>query len=109
MDSMRQETDKALADYDVAQNKIGDLDSRLNRMTQDIENNAKELSTIEAALRSKVKGDLKVEHILRSSGKIIGGAMQLIPVGQPVVDFSESRLPRWLTSTLTIRKGKPSR
>ncbi len=85
MDSMRQETDKALADYDVAQNKIGDLDSRLNRMTQDIENNAKELSTIEAALRSKVKGDLKVEHILRSSGKIIGGAMQLIPVGQPVV------------------------
>lgn len=84
VNSLREETDKALADYDVAQNKIGDLDSRLIRMTQDIEDNAKELSTIETALRSKVKGDLKVEHILRSSGKIIGGAMQLIPVGQPV-------------------------
>lgn len=82
---LREESTKALADYEAAYNKLNDLETRANRVKEDLEDCALSLATTEANLRSKVKDDLKLEHILRSSGKILGGVMQLIPAGQPVL------------------------
>lgn len=82
---LREESTKALADYQAAYNKLDDLETRVNKVRLDLEDCAQELATTESNLRSKVKGDLQLEHILRSSGKVLGGVMQLIPAGQPVV------------------------
>jgi hypothetical protein len=81
---LREESEKALADYKVAENKIEDIENRARQFVKDLEKCAMDLAATEADLRSRLKGDLQREHILRSSGKILGGVMQLLPVGQPV-------------------------
>ena len=82
---LREESTKALADYQAAYNKLDDLEDRAIKTTGELETCAKDLARKENDLRSKVKDDLKLEHILRSSGKVLGGVMQLIPAGQPVL------------------------
>jgi len=82
---LRDESAKALADYEAAAGKLDDLQTRANNVAKELEDCAQDLATTESNLRSKVKGDLQLEHILRSSGKVLGGVMQLIPAGQPVV------------------------
>ncbi len=102
-DRLREESGKALADYQVAYNKLSDLELRANTVTEDLKTCAQNLSTKESDLRSKVKDDLKLEHILRSSGKVLGGVMQLIPAGQPVLGaFGKS-----LTALSDIDLDKP--
>lgn len=83
-DRLREESAKALADYKVAEGKIGDIENRARQLAADLEKCALDLATTEADLRSKLKDQLQLEHKLRASGKILGGVMQLIPVGQPV-------------------------
>ncbi len=82
---LQKESEQALADYDTAQGKLSDLNGQRKTLVRDIEQFTKDLSSLQKELRRQVANNLRLEHILRGSAKILGGVMQLIPVGQPVL------------------------
>jgi hypothetical protein len=82
--TMRAESNEALGDYDAAQVQAADLQNRLNQLTNDLHLAQQELEATESRTKQQLQHDAKLEHVLRSSGKILGGILQLIPVGQPV-------------------------
>ena len=82
--SLRAESDKTLSDYDAAQVQAEDLQNRLNQINNELNLAQQALEATESRTKQQVQHDAKLEHILRSSGKILGGVLQLIPVGQPV-------------------------
>ena len=84
-DRLHAETDQALADYNAAELKVTSLEAEMASIADQIEATRKFVSGIKDTLTSQVKNDLKTEHMLRASAKILGGVMQLIPVGQPVL------------------------
>lgn len=83
--SLREETQRALDDYATAQTKISRLDSQSEDIQQDIKDAQRQLEGIVNRMKQATKDNLKVEHFWRSSAKIVGGVMELIPVGQPVL------------------------
>jgi hypothetical protein len=85
MKSLREETQRALDDYATAQAKIARLDSQSEDIQQDIKDAQSQLEGIVKRMKQATKDNLKVEHFWRSSAKILGGVMELIPVGQPVL------------------------
>jgi hypothetical protein len=85
MKSLREETQRALDDYATAQAKIARLDSQSEDIQQDIKDAQSQLEGIVKRMKQATKDNLKVEHFWRSSAKIVGGVMELIPVGQPVL------------------------
>jgi hypothetical protein len=85
MTHLREETQQALNDYAIALAKISRLDSQSEDIQQDIKDAQTELEGIVKRMRQAAKDNLKVEHFWRSSAKIVGGLMELIPVGQPVL------------------------
>jgi hypothetical protein len=82
---LRNETDQALADYNAAELKITGLETEVASIGSQIEQTRKLVAGIKDNLTKQVKDDLQTEHLLRASAKILGGVMQLIPVGQPVL------------------------
>lgn len=82
--SLRSESTQALADLDAAQVQVDDLQSRLNQITNELHLAQQSLEATESRTKQQLQHDAQMEHILRSSGKILGGVLQLIPVGQPV-------------------------
>jgi hypothetical protein len=80
-----EETDRALADYNAAELKVGALQTEMASIAVQIEATRKFVSDMKETLTKQVQNDLKTEHALRASAKILGGVMQLIPVGQPVL------------------------
>lgn len=82
--TLRAESDEALEDYDAAQLQADDLQIRLNQITNKLHLAQQNLEGTESRTKQQLKNDAQLEHILRSSGKILGGILQLIPVGQPV-------------------------
>lgn len=82
---LRQESDQALDDLKAAEEKANTLKEQFGGIKQDIEDEQKNLKIREDDLKRQAKNNLQVEHILRSSAKLLGGVMQLIPVGQPVL------------------------
>lgn len=85
LDRLEEESRKAADDYNAAIGKLTELDTRLEPLQKEIDSFYRELKKQEEALEKAVKGDLQMEHFLRSTGKLLGGVMQLIPVGQPVL------------------------
>ena len=81
--SLRVESDQALTDYDAAQIQVDDLQNRLNQINNELNLAQQALEKTESQTRQQLQHDAQFEHILRSSGKILGGILQLIPVGQP--------------------------
>jgi len=79
------ETEQALADYRAAEEKVGRLTAEMGSIAEQIESTRKTVSSIKNDLVKQVKDDLKQEKMLRASTKILGGVMQLVPVGQPVL------------------------
>ena len=79
------ETDRALADLRAAEAKVLDLQTDMVSIGEQIVATRVVVAGMKDALTKQVKSDLKTEHMLRASAKIIGGVMQLIPVGQPVL------------------------
>lgn len=82
--TLRSESDQALADYDAAQLQVDDLQQRLNQINNELGLAQQSLEATESQTRQQIQHDAQLEHVLRSSGKILGGVLQLIPVGQPV-------------------------
>lgn len=82
--SLRAESDQALADFGVAQKQVEDLEDRLDQLNKELNLCQQAIEKTESQTRQQLQHDVKLEHILRSSGKILGGVLQLIPVGQPV-------------------------
>ncbi|HEY6803302.1 MAG TPA: hypothetical protein VI306_06965 [Pyrinomonadaceae bacterium] len=82
--TLRTECDEALEDYAAAQLQVDDLQSRVNQITNELHLAQQALEATESRTKQQIQNDAKIEHILRSSGKILGGILQLIPVGQPV-------------------------
>lgn len=82
---LRAESEKALKDLDVAEKKAKRLDEDTQSIKADITSLTKNLKDRYDELKQQAAEDLKVEHFWRSSGKVLGGVMQLIPVGQPVL------------------------
>ncbi|MET0621533.1 MAG: hypothetical protein ABW250_01000 [Pyrinomonadaceae bacterium] len=85
LNRLEEEGKKAAEDYNAAIAKLTDLDKRLEPLKAEIDAFYVELKKQEAEMEKAVKGDLQMEHFLRSTGKLLGGVMQLIPVGQPVL------------------------
>lgn len=79
------EIQTAVGDYKTAQEKLADLDGQYNNIQAGIKGYLDDLETLEKDLRNQVKGDLQAEHIIRSSGKLLGGILQMIPAGQPAL------------------------
>jgi hypothetical protein len=82
--TLRAECDAALGDYAAAQVHVDDLQQRVNQITNALNLAKQSLEGTESQAKQQLKHDAQIEHILRSSGKILGGILQLIPVGQPV-------------------------
>lgn len=82
---LHEEREKASDDYNAALTKLTDLDGRLKYLKPEIDAFYSSLKKLEEELEKTVKGDLATEHFLRSTGKLLGGVMQLIPVGQPML------------------------
>lgn len=85
IEQLNKETDQAIKDFETAQEKLTDIDSQYENLCVQIKQLGKDLKSIEKELERKAKDDLQLEHIIRSSGKILGGILQLIPAGQPVL------------------------
>ena len=82
---LEEETNKATADYNAALSKLTELATRLSPLKAEMDAFHVSLKTLEERLEKDVKGDLQMEHFLRSTGKLLGGVMQLIPAGQPML------------------------
>jgi len=82
---LRAETEQALADYKAAELKVSNLETEMASIADQIESTRKLVSGMKENLVKQVRKDLQTEQILRASAKILGGVMQLIPVGQPVL------------------------
>ncbi|HEY0377085.1 MAG TPA: hypothetical protein VGC87_09015 [Pyrinomonadaceae bacterium] len=79
------ETERALSDLSAAETKVRELSSGMASIGERIAQTWKLVTDMKKTLTEQVKNDLQTEHLLRSSAKILGGVMQLIPVGQPVL------------------------
>lgn len=79
------ETAQALADYKAAELKVSKLTKEMGSIAEQIEKTRQLVSSMKDNLVKQVEKDLKTEQMLRASAKILGGVMQLIPVGQPVL------------------------
>lgn len=85
MERMKDESKQAVSDYTAATDKLTGLNGQHNKITTDICGLLVDLDTREKQLRAKAMGDLQVEHLIRSSGKLLGGLLQLIPAYQPAL------------------------
>ena len=82
---LQDEADKARDNYNAAIVKLSDLDRRITSINPEIDAFYVSLKKLEEELEKTARGDLQLEHTLRSTGKLLGGVMQLIPVGQPML------------------------
>lgn len=82
---LQEEAEKARDDYNAALTKLSDLDARIKSLNPEIEAFYTSLKKLDEELEKSARGDLQVEHTLRATGKILGGVMQLIPAGQPML------------------------
>jgi hypothetical protein len=85
MGKMREESKRALESYEAAKKKIGYLDGQLAKIRGKLETRRKDLLGTHDRLLRETRDNMKLEYIIRASAKILGGVMQLIPVGQPVL------------------------
>jgi hypothetical protein len=84
-DSVYGETDQALKDLEAAERRVAELASTMVSIADQINTIWKLVTDQKKTLTDQVKNDLQKEQVLRGSAKILGGIMQLIPVGQPVL------------------------
>lgn len=82
---LEKENNEALKNYNSGLQKLIKLNEKIDIVKGEIDKFKKSLIALEKELLSKVKDNLAFENLLRSSTKILGGLMQLIPVGQPVL------------------------
>ncbi len=82
---LRAESDRALADYNAAELKVANLETEMASIAEQIESTRQLVASMKDNLVKQVEKDLKTEQMLRASAKILGGVMQLVPVGQPVL------------------------
>lgn len=82
---MQEETKQAADDYNAATTKLTSLNQQYDKIKGDIGTLLTRLENKERDLRAKAQGDLQLQHIIRSSGKLLGGILQLIPAGQPAL------------------------
>jgi len=85
IESLRKETAQAEKDYEAASAKIGGLETECANIDHDMRMLGAEIFEFERDLKRLVAEDLRREHVLRGGAKILGGIMQLVPVGQPVL------------------------
>lgn len=85
IDGLAKEAARAEKDYEAAIGKITGLDGRAKQITGELETLRDTIEIFEANLKRITAENLRREHLLRGGAKIIGGVMQLIPVGQPVL------------------------
>lgn len=64
---------------------LKDLKLKENKVSNRVSYTLEKLSRIEQDERTKVAGQLQMEHLLRTSAKILGGIAQVVPVGQPAL------------------------
>ena len=100
---LEDESAKAAGDYNAAIANLAELDTRLKPLTQEINALAKSLKTLTDALEKQAKDDLAMEHFFRSTGKLLGGVAQLIPVGQPML----GAFGKGLTALSDLDREKP--
>ena len=100
---LQEEAEKARDDYNAALTKLSDIDGRINSLNPDIAAFYTALKTLEQELEKTARNDLQLEHTLRSTGKLLGGVMQLIPVGQPML----GAFGKGLTALSDIDLDKP--
>jgi hypothetical protein len=82
---LRQETEDALKSYGTALDKVAYLDGEITGITLELGRLQTDLENRVRDMKRQAEDNLKVEHFWRSAAKILGGVMQLIPVGQPVL------------------------
>lgn len=82
---LEKENEEAVKDYNYALNELIHLNEKIDIIKRDTNALKTSLFAQEREMKKKVEKDLAFEHILRSSTKILGGLMQLVPVGQPVL------------------------
>jgi hypothetical protein len=85
MQRLREETERAIKDYDAALKTLGKLEEQGDALDGEITRLSSALTIKEQELRGQVQADLTREHMFRSAAKIVGGVMQLVPVGQPAL------------------------
>jgi hypothetical protein len=100
---LQEEADKARDDYNAALTKLSNIDGRINTLNPDIAAFYTSLKKLEEELEKTARNDLQLEHTLRSTGKLLGGVMQLIPVGQPML----GAFGKGLTALSDIDLDKP--
>lgn len=100
---LQQEADNARDNYNAALTKLTDLDTRVKSLNPEIDAFYVSLKNLEQELEKTARGDLQLEHTLRSTGKLLGGVMQLIPVGQPML----GAFGKGLTALSDIDLDKP--
>lgn len=79
------ESQAALADYHAAVKALETTEIEYNNLINEIESLLLALGNKEAELQRKAKKELQLEHIIRGSAKLLGGVLQMIPVGQPAL------------------------
>jgi hypothetical protein len=85
MERLREETARALKDSDAALKTLVKVEEQSASIAGDISLLSSALNLKEQELRGQVQADLTREHLFRSAAKIVGGVMQLVPVGQPAL------------------------
>jgi hypothetical protein len=85
MERLREETERAIKDSDAALKTLVKLEEQGASIDGEITRLSSSLLTKEQELRDQAQADLTREHMFRSAAKIIGGVMQLVPVGQPAL------------------------
>jgi hypothetical protein len=100
---LQEEAEKARNDYNAALTKLSDIEGRINTLNPDIDAFYVSLKNLEQELEKNTRNDLQLEHTLRSTGKLLGGVMQLIPVGQPML----GAFGKGLTALSDIDLDKP--
>lgn len=85
MERLRKETQQAIETYDAAQAKLIGLDERSDSIKSELNDRKTDLEQLIKRRKQETKDNLKVEHFWRAPAKIVGGILQLIPVGQPVL------------------------
>jgi hypothetical protein len=82
---LHDETQRALKDLSAAETRAIELSVSMATIAGDLALTWVRVTAMKERLTDEARKDLQAEHRLRAAAKVLGGVMQLIPVGQPVL------------------------
>lgn len=104
IERMDQQSATATKEYTTALTELGRLAAESRNLVADMASFGTQVKEIEKEERRNVANDAKLEYVLRGTANVLGGIMQLVPVGQPAL----GAFGKGFTVLSTIDKDNPA-